>query len=76
MKKLCLRISQQQNLSEEDVLIDFFIFFGFCGGHAYGIVGHALAGEIAHASVILGVFVPRASEHAAAILFATLCAGS
>lgn len=33
MKKWCLRISQQQNLSEEDVLIDFFFFFfGFCGG--------------------------------------------
>lgn len=42
---------------------------------SYRVVGHALAGEIAHASVVLGIFVPRASEHAAAVLFTALCAG-
>lgn len=75
----CLGISQQHNLSEEDFLIDFFFvcFLWWASlSSSYWVVGHALAGEIADASVVLGVFVPRASEHAAAVLFTALCAGS
>ena len=50
----------------------FWVLFFFFFKRPYRNVGHALAGEVAHTAVVLGVLVPRASEQAAAVLFTAL----